>query len=102
MRKFVLIAAMALVSASAQASEPRGLTLAVNDDPATSQPAPAPPVTPSDTPKYLARPSAVDARAAARQKMDLRQAAMLAEKKRHHVSLAARVIYALHRHGIYW
>ena len=33
MRKFILISALLLASASAQASEPRGLTLASNEEP---------------------------------------------------------------------
>ena len=57
MRKFVLIAAMVLASASAQAGGPRALTLASNDDPvATTQPAPAAPAdaaTPADAPKFV-------------------------------------------------
>jgi hypothetical protein len=102
MRKFVLIAAMVLASASAQAAGSRGLTLASNDEPATTaQPAPAP----ADTPKYVERPSAVDTGATADQpklaKTDSKPV-VKADRKRHHESIEARVIYELHRHGIYW
>jgi len=107
MRKFALIAAMVLASASAQAGQLRGLTLASNDDPAaTTQPTPAPDAAPADTPKYVERPSAIDTKATPdRPKADGktdRKPAMRAEKKRHHESTEARVIYELHRHGIYW
>ncbi len=105
MRKFVLIAAMVLASASAQAAGSRGLTLAFNDEPvAATQPAPA--AAPADAPKYVERPSAVDAKATADQpKVDAKtdgRPVVKAEKKRHHESTEARVIYELHRHGIYW
>jgi hypothetical protein len=98
-RKFILIAALVLASASAQAGGSRGLTLAANDDrAATTQPEPAP--APSDAPRYVERPSAVGVKAATNQRMmDPRLAA---KAKRRHVSLEARVIYELHRHGIYW
>src|SRR5262249_28279744 len=90
MRKFILLAAMVLASASAQAGESRGLStsLSMNDTPAASntqpgtnsvlradnttpstratQPAETPQVTeptqnsPTETPRYTARPAVVD------------------------------------------
>jgi hypothetical protein len=103
MRNFVLIAAMVLASASAQAGESRGLTLASNDDPAaTAQPAPAAAPAPAETPKYVERPSAVDAKATTDQPKTDSKPVVKAEKKKHHESTEARVIYELHRHGIYW
>ena len=81
MRKFILIAAMVLASATAQAGQSRSLTLAANDDqPAaatdqakdqvkdqvkeTAKPIDAPKA--AETPAYVERPAAVDtARAAA-------------------------------------
>jgi len=106
MHKFVLIAAMVLASASAQAAGSRGLTLASNDEPAAStQPSPAPAAAPADAPKYVERPSAVDARVPEQPKMDAKaesKPVVKVEKKRHHESTEARVIYELHRHGIYW
>jgi hypothetical protein len=103
MRNFVLIAAMVLASASAQAGESRGLTLASNDDPAaTAQPAPAAAPAPAETPKYVERPSAVDAKATTDQPKTDSKPVVRAEKKKHHESTEARVIYELHRHGIYW
>ena len=103
MRRLVLIAAMILASASAQAAGSRGLTLASNDEPAAStQPAPAP--APADAPKDVKRPSAVDSKATAQPKMDAKGDARLAVKanNRRHISTEARVISELHRHGIYW
>jgi hypothetical protein len=107
MHKFVLIAALALASASAQAGQSRGLTLASNDEPAaTTQPAPAATAVPADAPKYIERPSAVDTKATPDQpKVDAKgdsKPVVRPEKKRHHESTEARVIYELHRHGIYW
>ena len=106
MRKFVLIAAMVLASASAQAAGSRGLTLASNDEPAaTAQAAPAPAAAPADAPKYVERPSAADTKAPEQPKVDAKtdsRPVVRAEKKRHHESTEARVIYELHRHGIYW
>ena len=72
MRKFILITAMVLVSATAQAAEPRGLTLASNEDPLAATPAQAVDPKPADakpvdakplenqpveTPKYVDRPA---------------------------------------------
>ncbi len=106
MRRFVLIAAIVLASASAQAAGSRGLTLASNDEPAAStQPAPAPAAASADAPKYVERPSAVDTKAPEQPKVDAKSDAkpiVKAERKRHHVSTEARVISELHRHGIYW
>jgi hypothetical protein len=102
MRKFILIAALVLVSATAQAATTRGLTVASNEEPATAAKAAA-------APKYVAKPAAVDMRAR-RSKAD--RAKQLAAKdpralraeqgKRKRGSIVARVVYALHRHGIYW
>ena len=103
MRKFILIAALVLVSATAQASVTRGLTVASNDEPATEAPKAA------ETPKYVARPAAVDTRS---QQLKAERAKQLAERdprllraeqaKRRRGAILARVVYVLHRHGIYW
>ena len=108
MRKFILITAMVLVSATAQA-QTRGLILASNDEPVAAEPQ-----KPVETPKYVERPPAVDTKAeqlkaepaapAAEKKAEVPKAETIkAEKpKRRHSSTEARVIYELHRHGIYW
>ncbi len=123
MRKFILITAMVLVSASAQAAEPRGLTLASNEDPLVATPAQAVEPKPADaksvdvkpaenqpveTPKYVDRPAAVGAKP--QQSADqcpcaapvTADAPKTVKPKRRHESTEARVIYELHRHGIYW
>jgi hypothetical protein len=122
MRKFILIAAMVLVSASAQAGPSRNLTLASNDEPATvEQPkavqdkavqdkaAPEKAVDDKavEAPKYVERPAAVGntaepAKADQVKPTDKTADAPKVEKKHKHESTEARVISELHRHGIYW
>jgi hypothetical protein len=107
MRKLVLIAAMVLVSATAQAGASRGLTLASNDE-VTAAEQPKSAETPVETPEYVARPAAVDTAAPAPNGDEAKPVAdkdihaKTARSKRHHQSIEARVIYELHRHGIYW
>jgi hypothetical protein len=102
MHKFFLIAAMVLASASAQAAgstSSRSLTLASNEEPVAAEQGT------SEAPKYVARPSATteqpksdEAKPAAKTAATPR-----AEKpRRRGASTEARVIYELHRHGIYW
>ena len=127
MRKFILITTMVLASATAQAGS-RGLTLASNEEsaatataqavdtkpadpkPADVKPAEAKPaeVLPAETPKYVDRPAAVGSKPqqSADQCPCTGSAGIDAPKtvkpKRRHESTEARVIYELHRHGIYW
>jgi len=113
MRKFVLIAAMLLISASAQAAGSRGLTMASSDEPAVAaeQPKAAEKAVEAakaeepkaDAPKFVERPAVVDP-AADQAKPDQGKPVSdkRAEKKRRRESTEARVIYELHRHGIYW
>jgi hypothetical protein len=127
MRKFVLIAAMVLVSATAQAGQSRSLTVATAEQPAAStQPAAvepakvqtaqtpetvAPAAAPAETPKYVERPAAVDTTTAppVLPKADSKAAPQTAktdnkaDKPRHKKYWTeARIIGELHRHGIYW
>ena len=110
MRKFILIAAMVLASATAQAGGTRGLTLASNDEPAVAGPS-----TPAEAPKSVERPSVVDTNteqpAAQCQPVAPKNAEApaaapeIARTTKHahrRVSVEARVISELHRHGIYW
>jgi hypothetical protein len=123
MRKFVLIAAMVLVSATAQAGQSRSLTVATAEQPAAStQPAAAEPAkvqtaqtpeaaTPAattETPKYVERPAAVDTTTTtppppkADSGKPVQQTAK-SDKPRHKKYWSeARIIGELHRHGIYW
>jgi hypothetical protein len=121
MRKFILITAMVLVSATAHAGQ-RSLTLASSDEQAKSvetkavepKPADAPAeAAPAETPKYVERPAVVDTQPAtqcqpaASTNADAPRVApketTTAEKpKRRHQSTEARIISELHRHGVYW
>jgi hypothetical protein len=109
MRKYILIAALVLASAAAQAGPSRGPTLASNDEPVvTEQPkavdAKPADAKPAEAPKFVDRPAAVAPLADA-PKAD--EAKPLPEKKaekprRRRNSIEARMIYVLHRYGIYW
>jgi hypothetical protein len=120
MRKFILITAMVLVSATAHAGQ-RSLTLASSDEPAKSvetspvetKPAEIKPAeTTSEAPKFVDRPSVVDTQPATQcqpaasttadaPKMTPRE--VTTEKpRRRHQSTESRIISELHRHGIYW
>jgi len=129
MRKFILITAMVLASASAQAGATRGPTLASKDDPVTVEQskqmpkeapqaveAPKPVETPNATeaPKFVDRPAPVitTTEAPKTEPITAEPAKAVADKnpqppkvekpKRRRESTEARVIYELHRHGIYW
>jgi len=98
MRKLILIAAMFLASATAQAGSSRNLTMAANDQPAAPE-----------APKYVERPAAVDTAIAAPRSEPAKPVAeknvetpKVEEPKRKRMSTEARVIYELHRRGIYW
>jgi hypothetical protein len=128
MRKFMLITAMVLVSATAHAGGQRSLTLASSDEPAKSvetkagepkpadtKPAEAKPAeaAPAEAPKYVERPAAVDTQPATQcqpagstttdaPKVTPKDVATAEKPKRRHPSTEARIISELHRHGIYW
>jgi hypothetical protein len=131
MRKFILITAMVLASASAQAGVSRGLTLASNDEPVaaveqakeapkeapkeTIKEAPKAVETPSaETPKFVDRPAPVNTTTEAPKAEPAKaepaktvadknpQTPKLEKPKRRRESTEARVIYELHRYGIYW
>lgn len=116
MRKIILVAAMVLVSASAQAGGSRSLSLAAANEQvpaapttATTQVSEIAPV--SDAPKYVDRPPAVSAIAPAAAATTTSAPAATrpvakttakAEKPRHKRWTEGRIIAELHRHGIYW
>lgn len=118
MRKFILIAAMMLASATAQAGGSRSLTLASNDPPAVAEPAkpvepkaveqkPAETPKAGDAPAYVARPAPLGTTTTAPETTkpvtEKTTRTTSAEKpKRKRESTEARVIRELHRHGIYW
>ena len=110
MRKFILITAMVLASATAQAGSMRSLTLASNELPAAVE-APKAAQTPAVTeaPTYVARPAAVGTKSEASKVETTKPVAEKASRtssadkpKRKRESTEARVIRELNRHGIYW
>jgi hypothetical protein len=110
MRKFILVAAMVLASASAQAGASRGLVVAGVDEPVTAeQPKTAETKTTevktTETPKATEAPKFVERPPAVETTTD--QAKPVPDKRadrptRHRSSVRARIVYELHRHGIYW
>jgi hypothetical protein len=116
MRKFILVAALVLASASAQAAGSRSLTLASSDDQATAATEPAKPAdtaeapkaaeqaTPANAPKYVDRPAAVNTAAEAPAADAARPAPVQKTERRkpRRDWTEARIIGELHRHGIYW
>jgi hypothetical protein len=119
MRKFILITAMVLVSATAQAGGPRSLTLASSDEPAKSVDTSRVEIKPAETtpeaPKFVERPSVVDTNAgqpaaqcqpattaAEAPKVAAKDVATIEKPKRRHQPTEARIISELHRHGVYW
>jgi hypothetical protein len=101
---------MVLASASAQAGTSRGLVVAVGDEPVTAgQPKTSDVPKTTEAPKFVERPAAVDATTdqpkADQIKAD--QAKPVPDRRaerpmRHRVSVGARIVYELHRHGVYW
>jgi hypothetical protein len=120
MRKYVLIAALVLVSATAQAGATRGPNLgpnlASNDEPTATAAQPkeqpkateAPPAVetakPADVPKFVDRPAPVSTTADT-PKAEVTKPAKTAKAdkpKRRHYWSEARIIGELHRYGVYW
>jgi hypothetical protein len=111
MRTFILIIAMVLASATAQADGSRSLTLAQSDPPAAAVEAPkateattnAPKV---ETSKYVARPPLVEPKSSSKPAQavaDNAASAPKAEKpRRQRYWTEQRIVGELHRHGIYW
>jgi hypothetical protein len=110
MRKFILVAGIVLMSATAHAEEPgRSLSLATarNSEKPTGVTKPVE-VTKVDQPEKLAKqtdapvtPPQSDAKPPAEDKPG--QTRHVAARPRHRqVSIEARVIYELHRAGYYW
>jgi hypothetical protein len=128
MHKLILVAAMVLLSASAQASGNRGLTMASSDQPAIAAQPDAQQSSAAQAQQSVARPSLRQQSGQAmeqRQRMRLHQGPQVSGDHRMHrpdpitaakyavairvgqlrrqgASTLAHVRYALHRHGIYW
>ena len=100
MRKLIMIAAIALASTAANAGPSRSLSLASAD---ATQPAAEQPKTQTATPaKSVERPKPTAPQVAAKDPAAADKPADAIRPKRKHVSTEARIIYELHRHGIYW
>ena len=100
MRKLILIAAIALVSTAANAGPSRSLSLASAD---ATQPVTEQPKTQAAEPaKAVGRPKLGTPQEAAKNPATGDKPAELVKPKPRHVSTEARIIYELHRHGIYW
>jgi hypothetical protein len=119
MRKFILVAALVLASASAHAAGSRSLTLASSDDQSTAatdqgkpveaaKPAEAPKaveeIKPAGGPKYVDRPAAVNTATEAPAADAVKPAPVRKAERRkpRRDWTEARIIGELHRHGIYW
>jgi hypothetical protein len=88
MRKLLLIAAITLASTAANAGPSRSLSLASAD---ATKPIAEQPKTPTTAPQPATKDAATGDKPAEAGK-----------RKPKHVSTEARIIYELHRHGIYW
>ena len=100
MRKLVLIAAITFAYTAANAGPSRSPSLASADatQPVTEQPK-TQAVEPATT---LERPKPATSQGAAKDPATGDKAADAVKPKRRRVSTEARIIYELHRHGIYW
>jgi hypothetical protein len=100
MRKLVLIAAITLASTAANAGPSRGLSLASAD---ATQPVTEQPKTQAAEPvATVGRPKPGTPQEAAKDSAAGDKPADVAKPKPRHVSTESRIIYELHRHGIYW
>ena len=108
MRKFILVAAMVLASASAQAGASRGLALASGDEPVATEQPKACRSTPKTTeaPKFVERPALDTAKisqgSAQGRPGQTRREKRADRSRRHGGWTSARIVYKLHRYGIYW
>ena len=100
MRRFILIAAIVLTSAAARADGPRSLSLVSNSEAPKAETAKV--ETSKDDASKAIKP-ANDAAPQPSKADQSRPASGKAEKpKVRRDAVEARVIYELHRHGIYW
>jgi hypothetical protein len=108
MRKFLVIAAVTLVSATANAGPSRTLSLASSEseqaspgqpkaEQKTDTPAPA-----EAPPPAVERPKLVAPQEQAKTPVMADKPEIAVRPKKKRVSTEARVIHELHRHGIYW
>lgn len=96
MRRTILIAAVVLLSTNAYAGPSRGLSVATNEDTTTTLPTTQKPDIAAPAVATEPAPSATTAAAPTNQPTERPR------QKKQHVTTEARIIYELHRHGIYW
>jgi hypothetical protein len=102
MRKLIVIAAISLVSATANAGPSRSLSLA-STEPTQTAPDQAKTERKADVPPVaVERPKLVVPQDQAKPSVAADKPEKSAKPKARHISTEARVIYELHRHGIYW
>jgi hypothetical protein len=100
MRKLIMIAAITLASAAANAGPSRSLSLASAD---ASQPiAEQPKAQTAEPTKTFERPKPGAPQETAKGPATRDKSAEIVKPKRRPLSTEARVIYELRRHGIYW
>jgi outer membrane biosynthesis protein TonB len=100
MRKLIMIAAIALASTTANAGPSRSLSLASAD---ANQPVTEQPKTQAAEPaKTVERAQPGAPQETAKEPATANKPSEIVKPKRRQVSTEARIIYELHRHGIYW
>jgi hypothetical protein len=97
MRKFILIAAIALTSTAAYAGPSRSLSLA-SADPNQTATEQKPQTTEVAQPPAVNPPPQTQAKAPVTEE----KTTQTSRPRRTSASTEARIIYELHRHGIYW
>jgi hypothetical protein len=100
MRKLTLIAAIILASTGANAGPSRGLSLASADatQPVTEQPK----TQTAGPPRTVEPPTSSTPQEAAKDSTTGNKPSEVVKPNRRDASTEARIIYELHRHGIYW
>jgi hypothetical protein len=98
MRKAILSAAIAILATTAYAGPSRGLSAAVNENPATTLPSAQCADVAAPTPAVAAQPTPATTPAAA--PAEASQPTEQAKPKKDHKTTEAQLIYELHRHGI--
>jgi hypothetical protein len=101
MRKLILIVAISLVSATANAGPSRSLSLASSEAPQAAE-QPKAQQTADTPPATVERPKLGTPPEQAKTPVVTDKPAEVVKAKRKRVSTEARVIYELHRHVIYW
>jgi outer membrane biosynthesis protein TonB len=101
MRVSILVGAMILTCTAAHAGPTRNLSLAA-DEPAQTAEQPAPEQPKPQVPATVERPKLVPEEQVKVPPTPVQRPAAAEKPRRKHESTEARVIFELHRHGIYW